>query len=139
PESARQHALEIANQGEHITYSLAKSIVKYHRESLENDCSSLNQLNSIITEQSNIQHLPTVVDVTYQDVTEKLDQSVRILEIKQEKPKYIEDRIQDFEIVYAGICVVAQGSPEDLTVLFRQMQNNPQFAEDILGQARLSE
>ena len=139
PESARQYALEIANQGENVTYSLAKSIIKYYRDSSENDSYNLNKLNSITTGRSIIQQVPVSVEVTYQDVTEKLERPVRILAIKQENPQNIEDRIQDFEIAYAGICVVAQGCPEDLTVLFKQMQNNPQFAEEILGQARLNE
>ncbi len=137
PESARQYALEIASQGENITYSLAKLIVKHHKESLEKNSYSSNQLNSTTTTQSDVQRASPVIDVAHEDVTDKPDKSVRIVEIKQEKVKHIGDRIQDFEIVYAGTCVAVQGRPQDLTVLFKKMQHNPQFAEDIFRQARL--
>ena len=137
PDSARQHALEIASQGENITYSLAKLIVKHHKESVEKDAYPLNRLDSATVPQSDIQLASPVIDVAHEDVADKPDQSVRIVEIKQEKPKYIEDKIQDFEITYAGTCVAVQGRPKDLTVLFEKMQNNPRFAEDIFRQARL--
>ncbi|MDJ0574252.1 MAG: DUF3102 domain-containing protein [Xenococcaceae cyanobacterium MO_234.B1] len=137
PESARKHALEIASQGENITYSLAKLIVKHHKESVEKDSYSLNRLDSATIAQSDTQLASPVIDVAHEDVADKPDQSVRIVEIKQEKPKHIEDKIQDFEITYAGTCVAVQGRPRDLTVLFEKMQNNPRFAEDIFKQARL--
>ncbi len=137
PDSARQHALEIASQGENITYSLAKLIVKHHKESVEKDSYSLNRLNSATIAQSDIQLASPVIDVSHEDIADKPDPSVRIVKIKQEKPKQIEDKIQDFEITYAGTCVAVQGRPKDLTVLFEKMQNNPQFAEDIFRQARL--
>ena len=137
PDSARQHALEIASQGENITYSLAKLIVKHHKESVEEDSYSLNRLNSATIAQSDIQLASPVIDVSHEDIADKPDRSVRIVKIKQEKPKQIEDKIQDFEITYAGTCVAVQGRPKDLTVLFEKMQNNPQFAEDIFRQARL--
>ena len=136
PDSARQYALEIASQGENITYSLAKLIVKHHKELVQKDSYSSNQLDSATIKQSNIQLASPVVDFTYEDVKEKLDQSVRVIRIKQEKPKHLEDRVQDFEIIYGGTCVAVEGRPQDLTVLFEKMQNNPQFAEDIFRQAR---
>ncbi len=137
PDSARQHALEIASQGENITYSLAKLIVKHHKESVEEDSYSLNRLDSATIKQSDIQLASPAIDVAHEDIADKPDQSVRIVKIKQEKPKQIEDKIQDFEITYAGTCVAVQGRPKDLTVLFEKMQHNPQFAEDIFRQARL--
>ncbi|MDJ0691585.1 MAG: DUF3102 domain-containing protein [Xenococcaceae cyanobacterium MO_188.B32] len=137
PDSARQHALKIASQGENITYSLAKLIIKHHKESIEQNSYSPNQIDSVKIEQSNIQQALPVVDVTHEDVTEKPTQSVRIIGIKQEKPKHLGDSIQDFEIIYAGTCVAVEGRPKDLTILFEKMQNDPQFAEDIFRKARL--
>ena len=137
PESARQHALDVASQGENITYSLAKLIVKHHKESILDDSYYSNRLDSATIDQIDIQHASPVVDVIDEDVAEEPDKSVRIVEIKQEKPKHIGNKIQDFEITYAGTCVAVQGRPHDLTVLFEKMQNNPQFAEDIFRQARL--
>ncbi len=137
PESARQYALDIASQGENITYSLAKLIVKHHKNSIEKDSYCSNRLDSTTINQLDVQRASSVVNVAHEDVTEKPDKSVRIVEIKQEKAQHIGDKIQDFEIIYAGTCVAVQGRPKDLTVLFEKMQNNPQFAEDIFKQARL--
>ena len=75
--------------------------------------------------------------LTIKVLLNKADQSVRILKIKQEQPKRLGESIQDFEIIYAGTCVAVKGRPQDLTVLFEKMQNNPQFAEDIFRKARL--
>ena len=137
PESARQYALEIASKGENITYSLAKLIIKQHKGAVGKDSNYSNQLNSTTTRQSDVQRASPVIDVDVipDNIAEEAKESVRILEIKQEKPKQKGDRIQDFEIVYAGTCVAVVGRPKDLTVLFKKMQNNPQFAEDIFKQA----
>ena len=137
PDSARQYALKIASQGENITYSLAKLIIKHHKELVEKDTYSSNQLDSVKIESSDVQQTLPVVDVPYQNITEKPARSVRIIGIKQEKPKNFGDNIQDFEIIYAGTCVAVEGRPKDLTILFEKMQNNPQFAEDIFRKARL--
>ncbi len=137
PENARQHALKLASRGENITYSLAKLIVKHHKESAEINLYSPNQDNSTTVTQSDIQPTSPLVNLTQEDLAQKPDASVRIVEIKQDKLKQIEDKIQDFEIIYAGICVAVEGRPQDLTVLFKKMQHNPKFAEDIFRQARL--
>lgn len=137
PENARQHALQLANRGENITYSLAKLIIKHHKESAETNPYSSNQLNSTKITQLDTQLTSPVIDVTQTDLAKQPDKSVRIVQIKQEKLKHIEDEIQDFEVVYADICIVVEGSPKDLTILFEKMQNNPQFAEDIFRQAKL--
>lgn len=137
PETAREHALQLASRGENITYSLAKLIVKYHKESIEINSYPSNQQNPTQLEQFDNENKALTVNVSQNKVVEKLDDnSVRIVDIKQEKPKYIEDRIQDFEIIYAGTCVAVEGRPNDLTILFKKMQENPQFAEDIFRQAR---
>ena len=136
PESAREYALEIASQGENITYSLAKLIVKHHKESVEKNYSSSNQLNSSTIIQSDVQSTSSAVDAVYENVGDRSDKSVRIVEIKRKKSKQIVDKIQDFEILYAGTCIAVQGCPKDLTILFEKMQINPQFAEDIFRQAR---
>lgn len=141
PESARQHALELANRGENITYSLAKLIVKHHKESLGTDSCSSKQLD-LTAKELNSQLKSPILDVAHEVVSDdedKMEQSdgVRIVEIK-EKPKHTEDKIQDFKIVYAGTCIAVEGRPQDLTVLFKKMQNNPQFAEEIFRQARLT-
>ncbi len=136
PESARQYALEIAGQGENITYSLAKLIVKHYKESVEKNDSASNQLNSTTIMQSDAQSTSSVVDVVHKNVGARSDKSVRIVEIKRKKSKQIVDKVQDFEIVYAGTCVAVQGCPKDLTILFEKMQIHPQFAEDIFRQAR---
>lgn len=137
PDSARQDALEIASQGENITYSLAKLIVKHHKELAEKESYNSNQFNSNKIKPSDIQPKASVVNATYKSLTKQRDQSVQILKIKQEQPKHLGDNIQDFEISYAGTCVAVKGRPQDLTVLFEKMQNNPQFAEDIFRKARL--
>ncbi len=137
PESARQYAIEIASRGENITYSLAKLIVKHHKESVETNSYSSNQVNSTKTTQSDTQLTSPLIDISQENVVKKPNISVRIVEIKQEKAKHIDDKIQDFEIMYVGTCIAVEGRPKDLTVLFEKMQNNPQFAEDIFRQAKL--
>ena len=137
PDSARQYALNMASQGENITYSLAKLIIKHHKELADKDTYSSHQLDSVKIEQSDVRQTLPVVDVKYESVTEKPARSVRIIGIKQEKPKHLGDNIQDFEIIYAGTCVAVEGRPKDLTILFEKMQNNPKFAEEIFKKARL--
>jgi hypothetical protein len=132
PENARQHALQLASRGEHITYSLAKQIVKHHKESAANDgylSKSFQNSESAANDTSNSQ----IIDIDGKAIRD-LDRSLRIVKIKQE-PKSLEDKIQDFEIMYAGVRIAVEGSPQDLTRLFEKMQNNPQFAEDIFRQA----
>lgn len=136
PESARKHALQLADRGENITYSLAKQIVKHHKESEKIDFSSSHQFSFEEKIHSDTQDSSSKIDVMQKDATQKPDKSVRIVEIKQEISKYIEDKVQDFHVVYAGTCIAVEGSPKDLTVLFKKMQNNPQFAEDIFRQAK---
>ncbi len=136
PEKARQHALQLASRGENITYSMAKLIVKQYKELAETNSYLPNQQNSTIIVQSDIQPALPVININQKDITQQPDRTVRIIEIKQEQPKHTEDKIQDFEVIYAGICVAVEGSPKDLTTLFKKMQNNPQFAEDIFRQAR---
>ena len=133
PESAREYALELADRGENITYSLAKLIVKHHKESTKTNTYQANQLNPSSTTQFDLQNTSSKVHAA-----KKYDTSVRIIHIKQESPKHFEDKIQDFEIIYAGISIAVKGSPKDLTFLFKKMQDNPQFAEDIFRQAKLS-
>jgi Protein of unknown function (DUF3102) len=142
PESARKYALQLATEGENITYSLAKLVVKHHKELAKTDTYLPNQLNSsnitqLDTQALDTQEILSEVDVIQKNVAENFEKSVRIIAIKQESPKYIEDRIQDFEIIYAGNCIAVEGSPKNLTILFRKMQDNPQFAEDIFRQAEL--
>ncbi len=138
PESAREYALQLAARGENITYSLAKLVVKHHRESTKtNTYQQANQLNLSSTIQLDAQNTSSEVNVTREHADRKYDKTVRIIHIKQEIPKHIEDRIQDFEIIYAGISIAVEGSPKDLTVLFKKMQDNPQFTEDIFRQAKL--
>ncbi len=144
PETAREHALQLASRGENITYSLAKLIVKHHKESVEINSypSSSSQPNLTKLERSDNESQALTIDISENDIsenkiTDKLeDKSVRIVNIKQEKPKCVEDRIQDFEIIYAGTCIAVEGRPQDLTILFQKMQDNPQFAEDVFRQAR---
>lgn len=175
PENSRQHALQLASRGEHITYSLAKQIVKHHKESAANDAylpesfltsesaekdpDRSQRLSDVRRKPHATSHkeFPTLedtpsdkdiasrdtepvtvgqqIDIDSKAVGERIDRSVRIVKIKQE-PKPIEDKIQDFEIMYAGVRIAVEGSPQDLTRLFEKMQNNPQFAEDIFRQAK---
>ena len=179
PENSRHHALQLASRGEHITYSLAKQIVKHHKESAasdaylpesfltsesaENDPNNSQRLSDVNREPRATSHKEFLtledtpsdkdissdiasrhtepvtvgqqIDIDSKAIGERLDRSVRIVKIKQE-PKSIEDRIQNFEIMYAGVQIAVEGSPQDLTRLFEKMQNNPQFAEDIFRQAK---
>ena len=137
PETARQYALEIASKGENITYSLAKLIIKHYKKPLENDSYYFNQLNSSTITQSDVQCASPVIDVELipDNIAEKAQESVKILRIKQEKSPQKEDIIQDFEVFYAGTCVAVEGRPQDLAILFKKMQKNPQFAENIFQQA----
>lgn len=138
PENAREYAIQLASRGENITYSLAKLIVKHHKESTEINPYHPNPQNLTKLTQAEIPAISAdpVIDLSQEDIAHTPEKSVRIVEIKQEEPKNIQDRIQDFEILYAGICVAVEGSPHDLTILFEKMQSNPQFAEDIFRQAR---
>jgi hypothetical protein len=138
PENAREYAIELASRGENITYSLAKLIVKHHKESVDINSYYQNQQNLTKVTQAEIPAIlaDQVIDLSQEDIAHKHEKSVRIVEIKQEQPKHIQDRIQDFEIMYAGICVAVEGSPQNLTILFQRMQSDPQFAEDIFRQAR---
>ena len=130
PEHARQHALKLASKGEHITYSLAKIIVKHHKESADSD--------PYLPEAPKSTDNETTIDVSPSENAKTAEQSVRIVEIKQPKPLHTENKkqIQDFEIVYAGVRIAVEGSPQDLTILFEKMQNNPQFARDIFEKAK---
>ncbi|MGL5938884.1 MAG: DUF3102 domain-containing protein [Waterburya sp.] len=138
PENAREYAIELASRGENITYSLAKLIVKHHKESADINSYYQNQQNLTKGTQAEIPAIleDQLVDLSQEDIAHKSEKSVRIVEIKQEQPKHIQDRIQDFEIMYAGTCVAVEGSPQDLTILFQRMQSDPQFAEDIFRQAK---
>ena len=137
PESAREYALKLADRGENITYSLAKLVVKQHKELAKANTCEANQLNSSSTAQLNVQNISSKADTRPKHTAKKDDKSVRIIRIKQESTKHNEDKIQDFDIIYAGISIAVEGSPRDLTILFKKMQNNPQFAEDIFRQARI--
>ncbi len=137
PETARQYALEIASKGENITYSLAKLIVKQHKKSLENDLYYSDRSNSTTTMPSDVQSASPVIDVDLipDGIAKEAQESVRILGIKQEKSQQKEDGIRVFEVFYAGTCVVVEGRPQDLTILFQKIQKNPRFAENIFKQA----
>ena len=135
PDGARKHALELADRGENITYSLAKQIVKHHKELEKDDFSSSNNPSFEQKIHSDTQDTTSTIDTVKKNVHQKPNKSVRILEIKQEVSKYVEDEVQDFQIVYAGTCIAVEGSPRDLTILFKKMQNNPEFAQDIFRQA----
>lgn len=138
PDSAREYALQLASKGENITYSKAKQIANQHKKLAKINACQQNQLNSSNTNQSNAQVTPSQTKATQQDSAMEPDKSVQIIEIRQENQKRIEDKIRDFEIVYAGIHIAVKGSPKDLTILFRKMQDDPQFAKDILKQAESS-
>lgn len=133
PEHARQQALQLASKGENITYSLAKLIIKHHKESALDDY--LSDISTTESEQSDTCNTSTTIDVDAEANAKSSDRSVCIVKIK-EKPQYIADKVQDFEIVYAGVRIAVEGSPQDLTILFEKMQNNPQFAEDVFRQAK---
>ena len=134
PEKARQHALQLASKGENITYSLAKLIIKHHKESALDEY--LPEISTTESERSNTCDTSAVSDADAKANARLSDRSVRIVKIKQEKPKSTADKIQDFEIIYAGVRIAVEGSPQDLTILFEKMQNNPQFAEDVFRQAK---
>lgn len=137
PDSAREYALRLASKGENITYSKARQIVDQHKKLTEINDYQHNQSNLNNTSQSNARVISSQTKVTQQDDAMEPDKSVQIIEIRQENQKRIEDRVRDFEIVYAGTHIAVKGSPKDLTVLFKKMQENPQFAEDIFKQAKL--
>ena len=71
PDSARQNALEIASQGENITYSLAKLIVKQHKELAEKESYDSNQLDSTQITSSDIQQVSSVVNANYKSLTKQ--------------------------------------------------------------------
>ena len=133
PEHARKHALQLASKGENITYSLAKLIIKHHKESVLDDY--FPKVSSAELERSDTCSKLAVNDLDPKANAESGDR-IRIVKIKQEKPKSTAEEIQDFEIMYAGVRIAVEGSPQDLTILFEKMQNNPQFAEDVFRQAK---
>ena len=128
PEEARQQALKLATRGEFITYSLANIIIKHHKELAED--------TPCLSKTADTDNKPTI-DVSTAKNIKPAERSIRIVDIKQAKSRSKnEEQIQDFEIVYAGVRIAVKGSPKDLTILFEQMQNNPQFAKDIFERAK---
>ena len=129
PEEARQQALKLATRGEFITYSLAKIIVKHHKE-LAEDTPCLSKI-------ADTDNKPTIDFSTAINV-KPAERSIRIVDIKQAKSfrSKNEEQIQDFKIVYPGVRIAVKGRPKDLTILFEEMQNNPQFAKDIFERAK---
>ena len=136
PEKAREQALQLASKGENITYSLAKVIIKHHKKSENIEIYTQSPPNQTEMAGTDPQVVSEISNVTPKVAATKSYNSVRIIKIKQEHPQDSQNRIQEFEIVYANTCIAVKGSPEDLTVLFEKMQNNPQFTQDIFRQAR---
>jgi len=68
---------------------------------------------------------------------EPLRERVRIISIKQESPRQVQEVVQTFELAFLGVCVKIEGRPGTLVKLFQQMQYNPTFAEEVLRQVRL--
>ncbi|MFB2772659.1 DUF3102 domain-containing protein [Pelatocladus sp. BLCC-F211] len=62
---------------------------------------------------------------------------IRVLKIEHQNPELITNASQIFELTFAGIRVDFEGNPEALIILFKQMQNNPGFTEEVLQQAKL--
>jgi hypothetical protein len=179
-EQARQQVIELAQEGEKITYALAKEIVSSCQEPIQLNASQSSSIDvSVRATEENLRTQPELSrtmqtyerlepqkEVLNQQTTELLiekastkefdkdwltkehseattelqsipSERLHILSIKPKKPELIGDSSQNFELTFAGICVVFQGYPEALLVLFEQMHNNPFFAREILEQSRL--
>ncbi len=66
----------------------------------------------------------------------KLKANVRILSIKQEDNKQLEKITQIFEVNFSGIHIQIEGCPDTLMMLFQEMQNNPDFLQEVLQQVK---
>ncbi|TBR56963.1 hypothetical protein B4U84_26375 [Westiellopsis prolifica IICB1] len=64
-------------------------------------------------------------------------ESIRVLSIKQENQKQLEKANQIFEVTFSGVSIEIEGCPGTLTILFQEIQNHPEFLEELLQQARL--
>ncbi|WP_052055485.1 DUF3102 domain-containing protein [Myxosarcina sp. GI1] len=130
PKEARNRALQLASHGEQITYSLAKLIVNHYR-CIDDEKSSdrePNESNVNVAERNPIQ----TIDVTAQTIANEavVDNDYTRLETKNA-------RLQNFKITYAGTSFTIKSKPEEITVLFEQMQSNPEFAREIFTKAQL--
>ena len=61
---------------------------------------------------------------------------IRILNIQHNNSEFPSNITQTFEMNFANICIDFEGKPEDLIVLFKQMQNNPGFTEKVIQEAK---
>ena len=137
PESAREHALKLASRGENITYSLAKLVVKQHKSSAIVDTYEANQLYLNQATQLDIQKKTSDLQSTQKSTINENDNGVKIIHIKEKNARDIKNEIKHFEINYINTSIRVEGCPEDLTVLFKRMQNDPQFTEDIFKRSKL--
>ena len=62
---------------------------------------------------------------------------IRIVNIEHKNSELPSNITQTFEMNFAHICVNFEGDPEELIILFKQMQNNPGFTKKIIQEAKL--
>lgn len=67
----------------------------------------------------------------------ELSNYIHVLSIKYKNLELVTNIAQTFDLTFAGIQVDFEGCPEALLILFKQMQNHPAFAKEVLQQARL--
>lgn len=185
PEEARKQVLEIAKEGEYITYAKAKAIISFNQEEAQPNflnsatvdiSATATESNSFTPLQPNqslqthsqlepkdetnlaavelpIKTVPTIeleqkaVEKTNSVLKEDSKVSaqlqpehsnhIRVLNIKHQNPELITNIAQTFEVTFAGVRINVEGDPEALILLFKQMQNNPVFTEEVLQHAKL--
>ena len=119
PEQVRQTALGLANEGETITYTKAKSIIDEYKKNKYIDAEIIN------TE--------TLADET---VTMEGTDSSKI-QLNQSPVIKVSAQTQEqlqIDISYVDVNLSVAGSKEDLVAFLAQIQSNPSFADEILQQ-----
>lgn len=137
PESARKHALTLASRGENITYSLAKLVVKQHKSSTLVNPYEANQLYLNQATELDVHKKNSDLQFTQKSTKKEDDNGVKIVQTKEKNDVDVNFKIKHFEINYPNISIRVEGCPENLTVLFERMQNDPQFTEDIFKRSKL--
>ncbi|MDZ8091523.1 MAG: DUF3102 domain-containing protein [Nostoc sp. DedQUE05] len=66
----------------------------------------------------------------------KLCNHIRVLNIENQNSELVTNTTQTFDLTFAGIRVDFEGDPEVLIILFKQMQKNPAFTEEVLQYAK---
>ncbi|GAB4540934.1 MAG: hypothetical protein Tsb0014_32480 [Pleurocapsa sp.] len=116
PEQVRQTALEMAGNGETITYSKAKKMIGEYKE---READVVPEVDSSIIDGEAIATNPTDIVEVYLPIVDVLAQTESELQM---------------EISYIDVKLNIRGQKENLVAFLKQIQSNSDFAEEILQQ-----